>query len=226
MNSPAPNIPGADVDGDDDNDDEDDNDDDHPGVHRRGRQRIGGEAFAPAGGCRGTVQHEAGESQYLSLLHRVVDDKTRWNHSLSLHGYSPRDSFGTPGENESSSDGTPACRPSSATFYASEHARKSSELLNLLKVIDVDLRAFNKPYLCGDWFSLADVHILLMMERIVVELSVCRNFWIPGSLRDLLYWYGAIMDRPAMCAATSDQEADSLSTYCYEEVARGMYLLS
>ena len=63
------------------------------------------------------------------------------------------------------------------------------------------------------------------MERIVVVLSAYRNFWIPGSLRDLLRWYGAVMDRPAVRAATSDRGADSLSTYCYEEVSRGAYLL-
>ena len=33
------------------------------------------------------------------------------------------------------------------------------------------------------------------------------------------------MDRPAVRAATSGRGADSLSTYCYEEVARGAYLL-
>lgn len=33
------------------------------------------------------------------------------------------------------------------------------------------------------------------------------------------------MGRPAVRAATSDRGADSLSTYCYEEVARGAYLL-
>jgi hypothetical protein len=78
---------------------------------------------------------------------------------------------------------------------------------------------------CGYRFTLADVHILPTMERIVVVLSAYRNFWIPGSLRDLLRWYGAVMDRPAVRAATSDRGADSLSTYCYEEVSRGAYLL-
>ena len=113
------------------------------------------------------------------------------------------------------------CHPS-----ASERARKSSELLDLLKVIDFDMRAFDDgPYLCGARFTLADVHILPTMERVVVVLSSYRNFWIPGSLRDLLRWYGTVMDRPAVRAATSDRGAESLSTYCYEEAARGAYLL-
>ena len=113
------------------------------------------------------------------------------------------------------------CHPS-----ASERARKSSELLGLLKAIDADLRAFpGGPYLCGARFTLANVHILPTMERIVVVLSRYRNFWIPSSLRDLLRWYGAVMDRPAVRAATSDRGGESLSTYCYEESARGAYLL-
>jgi hypothetical protein len=99
-------------------------------------------------------------------------------------------------------------------------------LLDMLKVVDADLDVFpDGPYLCGSKFTLADIHILPTVERIVVVLSRYRNFWIPSSLGRLLRWYDVVMDRPAVRAATSDRDAESLAAYCYEETGRGAYLL-
>ncbi len=108
----------------------------------------------------------------------------------------------------------------------SERMRKSSDLLDLLRVVNADLDMFpDGPYLCGLTFTLADVHILPYVERIVVVLSKYRNFWIPSSLSSLLRWYDVVMDRPAVRAATSDRDGASLSAYCFEEVSRNAYLL-
>jgi hypothetical protein len=123
-----------------------------------------------------------------------------------------------------------SCLPSlfrDVLWHPSAHVRvrQSSELLNFLRVIDHDLRAFpDGPYLYSTCFTLAKVHILPTMERIVSVLPKYCNSWIPGSLRDLHQWYGAIMDRPAVCTATSNRGAKSPLTYCYEETARDGYL--
>ncbi len=102
----------------------------------------------------------------------------------------------------------------------------SRTLLNLLKLIDSDLQQFEGgPYLCGEQFTLADIAIFPIIERIVVVLSSYRNFWIPPSLKYLIYWYDAVSDRPSVRVATSDRTPISLSTYCYEQSSRNKYLV-
>lgn len=101
----------------------------------------------------------------------------------------------------------------------------SKKLLDVLKQIDADLQKFEGPYLCGMQFTLADICIFPIIERIVVVLSAYRNFWIPPSLTHLTEWYDTVADRPAVRAAASDRTEESQNTYCYERVARNEYLV-
>lgn len=103
----------------------------------------------------------------------------------------------------------------------------STKLLSLLKVINSDLQMFHHdgPYLCGKQYTLADICIFPIIERIVVVLSTYRNFWIPPSLTYLISWYETMCNRTAVRVATADRSHDSLSTYCYEKIGRNEYLL-
>jgi len=101
----------------------------------------------------------------------------------------------------------------------------STQLLNLLKRINADLQIFNGPYLCGTQFTLADIYIFPIIERIVVVLSTYRNFWIPPSLTYLIAWYDTVADRPAVRVATADRTVESRNTYCYERIQRNEYLI-
>mmetsp|Transcript_3238 Transcript_3238/g.5438 ORF Transcript_3238/g.5438 Transcript_3238/m.5438 type:complete len:432 (+) Transcript_3238:32-1327(+) len=102
----------------------------------------------------------------------------------------------------------------------------STKLLSLLKVINSDLQLFpSGPYLCGEQFTLADISIFPIIERIVVVLSTYRNFWIPPSLTNLIRWYEVMCDRPAIRVATADRTDESMHTYCYEKWSRNEYLL-
>lgn len=103
--------------------------------------------------------------------------------------------------------------------------RISTELLDLLKVINADLATFEGPYLCGTQFTLADIYIYPIVELVVVVLSTYRNFWIPPSLTSLVAWYDAVSDRPSVRAATSDRGAESRDTYCFERTYRNEYLI-
>ena len=103
----------------------------------------------------------------------------------------------------------------------------STKLLNLLKLINSDLAQFfpSGPYLCGNQYTLADITIFPIIERIVVVLSTYRNFWIPPSLTHLIHWYEVMCDRPAIRVATADRTEESMHTYCYEKKSRNDYLL-
>jgi hypothetical protein len=103
----------------------------------------------------------------------------------------------------------------------------STKLLSLLKVINSDLQMFHHdgPYLCGHQYTLADICIFPIIERIVVVLSIYRNFWIPPSLTYLISWYETMCNRTAIRVATADRSRDSLSTYCYEKIGRNEYLI-
>jgi len=102
----------------------------------------------------------------------------------------------------------------------------STKLLNLLKMINADLQTFpSGPYLCGNQYTLADIYIFPIIERIVVVLSTYRNFWIPPSLTHLVHWYQVMCDRPAIRVATADRTEASMNTYCYEKESRNEYLL-
>jgi len=81
------------------------------------------------------------------------------------------------------------------------------------------------PYLCGRQYTLADICIFPIIERIVVVLSTYRNFWIPPSLTYLISWYETMCNRTAIRVATADRSRDSLSTYCYEKLGRNEYLI-
>mmetsp|Transcript_25218 Transcript_25218/g.53313 ORF Transcript_25218/g.53313 Transcript_25218/m.53313 type:complete len:191 (-) Transcript_25218:704-1276(-) len=109
---------------------------------------------------------------------------------------------------------------------ASKRHHISVQLLNLLKLINVDLQTFDDgPYLLGKQFTLADIYIFPIVERIVVVLSTYRSFWIPPALTHLITWYDTVSDRPAVRAATSDRTTESQNTYCYERIARNEYLI-
>jgi hypothetical protein len=102
----------------------------------------------------------------------------------------------------------------------------STKLLVLLKLINSDLRVFQDgPYLCGSQYTLADIFIFPIIERIVVVLSIYRNFWIPPSLTNLIHWYEVMCDRDAIRVATADRSQESMDTYCYEKRGRNEYLL-
>lgn len=108
---------------------------------------------------------------------------------------------------------------------ASKRVKLSTDLLDLLKIIDTDLQKFKGPYLCGEQFTLADICIFPFMERIAIVTSHYRNFFIPPSLTYLVTWYDAVLARPSVRMATADRDMTSLNTYCYEQVDRKQYLL-
>jgi len=108
---------------------------------------------------------------------------------------------------------------------STRRAESSRQLLRLLKRINSDLQRFDGPYLCGEQYTLADIYIFPIIERIVTVLSAYRSFWIPPSLIHLINWYDAVSDRPAVRAATSDRSAESAGTYCYESKSRREYLV-
>ena len=107
----------------------------------------------------------------------------------------------------------------------SQRTQLSKELLQLLKRINSDLQKFDGPYLCGKQFTLADIIIYPLIERIVLVLPTYRSFWIPPSLTHLISWYEHATNRPSIRAATSDRSVESQNTYCYERVRRDEYLI-
>ncbi|KAL7533088.1 hypothetical protein ACHAWF_004332 [Thalassiosira exigua] len=103
-----------------------------------------------------------------------------------------------------------------------DHSRR---LLDLLKQINTDMQAFEGPYLCGNQFTLADIYLFPVIERIVVVLSAYRGFWIPPALHNLVNWYDAVSERPSVRVATSNRTLESQNTYCYERIHRNEYLI-
>ncbi len=101
----------------------------------------------------------------------------------------------------------------------------SKELLSLLKTVDDDLHTFQGPYLCGEQFTLADIHLYPIMERIVLVLSSYRDFWVPPSLSHLLSWYDSVSLRPSVRVAAADRSDESMKTYCFERRNRREYLI-
>lgn len=108
---------------------------------------------------------------------------------------------------------------------STKRMESSRQLLRLLKRINSDLQRFDGPYLCGEEYTLADIYVFPVMERVVTVLSAYRSFWIPPSLTHLTDWYDAVSDRPAVRAATSVRAAESVGTYCYESTSRREYLV-
>mmetsp|Transcript_11304 Transcript_11304/g.23830 ORF Transcript_11304/g.23830 Transcript_11304/m.23830 type:complete len:412 (+) Transcript_11304:59-1294(+) len=109
--------------------------------------------------------------------------------------------------------------------YSNERLKLSKELLNFLKSVDDDLQTFTGPYLCGEQFTLADICLYPIMERIAVVLPSYRDFWIPPSLSHLLCWYEAASVRPSVRVATADRSDESMKTYCFERRNRREYLI-
>ena len=101
----------------------------------------------------------------------------------------------------------------------------STKLLDLLKLINSDLQKFEGAYLCGAQYTLADIQIYPIIERIVLVLSTYRGFWIPPALTNLIDWYDTVSNRTAIRAATSNRSLESQNAYCYESITWKEYLI-
>jgi glutathione S-transferase len=71
----------------------------------------------------------------------------------------------------------------------STKSKQAEQVFDLLRWVDEDLRKIDGPYLCGNYFSLADVNIFPFVERIH------EIFTIPDSLLPLLRWYDIVSKR-------------------------------
>mmetsp|Transcript_22750 Transcript_22750/g.33598 ORF Transcript_22750/g.33598 Transcript_22750/m.33598 type:complete len:324 (+) Transcript_22750:286-1257(+) len=108
-----------------------------------------------------------------------------------------------------------------------QYPELSNSLLDLLKILNEDLKKISGPYLLGEQFTLADINIFVFIERIIVVLGHYRAFEIPASLEGLWHWYRTTSARPAVQVMLGDRSAISMKTYSFQDSAtRNQYLIA
>ena len=76
-----------------------------------------------------------------------------------------------------------------------------------LDVYEEALQTNGGPYLMGEDFTLADVHLLPFFSRLVVSLRHFKDYAVPpGRFSRLLAWYLACMARPSVQTVSPSDE--------------------
>lgn len=97
------------------------------------------------------------------------------------------------------------------TFLMNKDPEKDEELKNSMESALEDyerkLRDGPGPFLMGEFFSLADVHFLPFMLRLIVSLRHFKNYEIPSSkFQKLLKWYEICSKRNSVQQAAISEE--------------------
>eukprot|EP00546_Thalassionema_frauenfeldii_P021527 CAMPEP_0178897090 /NCGR_PEP_ID=MMETSP0786-20121207/1548_1 /TAXON_ID=186022 /ORGANISM="Thalassionema frauenfeldii, Strain CCMP 1798" /LENGTH=321 /DNA_ID=CAMNT_0020567591 /DNA_START=31 /DNA_END=996 /DNA_ORIENTATION=+ len=110
---------------------------------------------------------------------------------------------------------------------STKYTEFSNSLLNLLGVLNADLKTYPGPYLLGEQFTLADINIFVFVERIKVVLGHFRSFVIPASLDAFWKWYRTTAARPSVQVVLRDRSATSMQTYSFQDSpSRNQYLIA
>lgn len=101
--------------------------------------------------------------------------------------------------------------PAQFTFFMSKDPEKDEELSagleEALMVYEEQLEKTGGPYLMGKHFTLADVHVLPFMLRLVVSLRQFKQYELPTEkLPKLLKWYALCSQRDSVRAAALTDE--------------------
>ena len=94
-------------------------------------------------------------------------------------------------------------------------AQLQQQLEEGLQVYEDALEESGGPFLMGSTFTLADVHIVPFITRLIVSLKHYKGYELPvGKFRRLLAWYDACLARPSVNLATP---ADKLIIEAYQK---------
>lgn len=96
-----------------------------------------------------------------------------------------------------------------------EQEKIRDKLRKLMAKLEKDLQFIPGPYLCGDQFTLADIHIFPFMERVKVVLSHYRGFTIPEEFVHIHQWYEKCASRPSVQITCADRNDESMKAYFY-----------
>ena len=101
--------------------------------------------------------------------------------------------------------------PAQFTFFMNKDEDKdrelSADLEKALLVYEEQLEKTGGPFLMGDHFTLADVHVLPFMLRLVVSLRQFKQYEIPADkFPKLLKWYELCSQRDSVQAASLTDE--------------------
>jgi len=108
---------------------------------------------------------------------------------------------------------------------SSENDILSKKLGDLLIVFNKDLAMFPGPFLCGELFTLADIHFFGFIERIMITLPHYKNWSFPLELKNILVWYDALKSRPSFKVVTGERSVLSLETHPYEAKGHAEYII-
>lgn len=102
--------------------------------------------------------------------------------------------------------------PAQFTFLMNKDTKKDSELIEQLEtalgVLEKALVSSKGPYLMGETFSMADIHVLPFFLRLTISLKHFKGYEIPADrFSHLLAWYDLCSQRNSvMQAARSEDE--------------------
>lgn len=101
--------------------------------------------------------------------------------------------------------------PAQFTFFMNKDKEKdgelSADLEKALLVYEEQLEKIGGPFLMGEHFTLADVHVLPFMLRLVVSLRQFKQYEIPvDKFPKLMKWYDLCSQRDSVQAASLTDE--------------------
>jgi glutathione S-transferase len=101
--------------------------------------------------------------------------------------------------------------PAQFTFFMNKNADKdrelSADLEEALMMYEEHLEKTGGPFLIGEYFTLADVHVLPFMLRLVVSLRQFKQYEVPAEkFPKLLKWYDMCSERDSVQAASLTDE--------------------
>ena len=83
----------------------------------------------------------------------------------------------------------------------------SADLEEALMMYEEHLEKTGGPFLIGEYFTLADVHVLPFMLRLVVSLRQFKQYEVPAEkFPKLLKWYDMCSERDSVQAASLTDE--------------------
>jgi glutathione S-transferase len=101
--------------------------------------------------------------------------------------------------------------PSQFTFLMNKDPEKDAEMIEsleqALETLQESLHVRGGPYLMGEGFTLADVHVLPFFLRLIVSLKHFKGFEIPKhKFARLLDWFELCSGRESVSAAAKSDE--------------------
>ncbi len=109
-----------------------------------------------------------------------------------------------------------------------DQSAKASTLLEFVRAIGEALGKGGGPFFFGNTFSIPDIVLFPMLERMFVLLPHYRGFELPPEkpFDAIRRFYDAAIKRPSVACTTAPRTKSSLRTHPFDEIERAQYLIS